>query len=402
VACPAKDAGRPRFDIAEIVREHRRALEAEHPLSPQQRRVLTHIEQCRTAALGGHLDVCPSCDYERPAYNSCRDRHCPKCQALAQERWIAERRKHLLNVGHFHVVFTLPSELRNLARFRPTKIYGALFAAASETLAELAHDRLHATLGTTMVLHTWTRDLRFHPHVHAIVSAGGLAHDGATWVPCARTYLFPVGVMGALLRGKMMASLRSLHAQGRFEGFQDFEDPQGFEALMRRIAKKPWNVYAKKPFPESQHVLEYLGRYTHRVGIANSRLLDVSPKLVTFRTKGDAVATLSPVSFLQRFVQHVLPPGFHKIRHFGLYASGMAAKRSSARELLATSAPSSEPVPTTPKTLVQKLLELTGRDISHCPRCGAHLESRPLPPQSEASSPANARAPPPRELTACA
>jgi hypothetical protein len=391
VTCLANDAGRPRFDIAEIVREHRRALEAEHPLRRQQCRVLLHIEQCRTAALGGHLDVCPSCDYERPAYNSCRDRHCPKCQALAQEKWIAGRREHLLDVGHFHIVFTLPSELRTLAKFVPETIYGALFASASETLAELAHTRLRATLATTMVLHTWTRDLRFHPHVHAIVSAGGLALDGATWLPSARTFLFPVRVMGALLRGKMMATLRRLHAQGRFRDFDDFQDPQGFDVLMSRIAKKPWNVYAKPPFRKSQHVLDYLGRYTHRVGIANSRLVDVSPNLVTFRTKGNAVTTLSPVQFLQRFVQHVLPERFHKIRHFGLYASGMGAKQSAARTLLARTHAGPlvvAPKPLKPtKTLVEKILELTGRDISQCPRCGARLEHRPLPPPE-------ARAPP--------
>jgi hypothetical protein len=395
VACPAKDAGRPRFDIAEIVREHRRALEAEHPLSPQQRRVLTHIEQCRTAALGGHLDVCPSCDYERPAYNSCRDRHCPKCQALAQEKWLAERREHMLDVGHFHVVFTLPSELRKLARFRPATIYGALFAAASKTLAELAHGRLDATLGITMVLHTWTRDLRFHPHVHAIVTAGGLALDGARWIPCAGKYLFPVRVMGALLRGKMMASLRRLYAHGRLKGFDDFEDPQGFELLLQRIAKKSWNVYAKPPFRESQHVLDYLGRYTHRVGIANSRLLDVSSTLITFRTKNGAVATLPPVEFLRRFVLHVLPPGFHKIRHFGIYASSMGAERSAAHLLTATDAPHADLERSTPRTLAEKILDITGRDISRCPRCGALLVSRPLPPP-------DARGPPLREANACA
>lgn len=378
MACPAKDAGRPRFDIAAIVREHRRALEDEHPLSPQQRRVLTHIEQCRTAALGGHLDVCPSCDYERPAYNSCRDRHCPKCQALAQEKWLAERRRHMLDVGHFHVVFTLPSELRKLARFLPTRIYGALFAAASETLAELAHDRLGATLGSTMVLHTWTRDLRFHPHVHAIVSAGGLALDGATWVSCGGRFLFPVQVMGALLRGKMMATLRRLHAQGRLKNFDDFNDPQGFDALMTRLAKKSWNVYAKAPFRKSQHVLDYLGRYTHRVGIANSRLLDVSSKLVTFFTKNGGVATLSPVQFLKRFLLHVLPARFHKIRHIGLYASGMTVQRAAALALLETPL-NPDTTPNTPKTLAEKVLELTGRDISRCPCCGALLLSRPLP-----------------------
>jgi hypothetical protein len=380
---PAADAGRHRFDIGEIVREHRAALEAEHRLSREQRRVLTNIAQCRTAALGGHLDVCPTCAYERPAYNSCRDRHCPKCQALAQEDWIAKRREQLLDVGHFHVVFTLPSELRKLTKFAPQTVYSALFWAAAETLRELADDRMGATLGTTMVLHTWTRDLRFHPHVHAIVTAGGLAHETNTWTPVARKYLFPVEVMGALLRGKMMAALRSHHGEGRFRRFDDFTDPQGFDALMTRLAKQPWNVYAKEPFRKGQYVLDYLGRYTHRVGIANSRLLAVSTERVTFRTKGDAIATLPPVEFLRRLVQHVLPDGFHKIRHYGLYAGGASAKRALAHSLLETPAPvTAEPLP-----FAEKLLALTGRDIASCPRCGSLLEHRPLPPP-------DARAPP--------
>ena len=358
------DAGRPRFDIGEIVREHREALEAVQWLSPGQRRVLTDMAQCRTAALGGHLEVCPNGDYERPAYNSCRNRHCPKCQALAQEAWIEERRERLLDVGHFHVVFTVPSQLRSLAKFAPNVVYAALFSAASETLRELADTRLGATLGVTMVLHTWTRELLFHPHVHAIVTAGGLSHDGATWVRCRHKYLFPVRMMGTLLCGKMIDALRKAHRKGSFKGFDEFEDPQGFDALMMRIPSTGWNVHAKAPFAKSQHVLAYLGRYTHRVGIANSRLLDVSSERVTFRTRGDAIASVTPVVFLQRLVQHVLPDRFHKIRHYGLYASGANEKAHVARALLGA-------LPaTTPKrrTFAEKLLAITGRDIARCPR----------------------------------
>jgi len=374
-------AGRPHFDIGDIVREHRGALEAAHRLSSEQRRVLTDIAQCRTAALGGHVDACNSCGYEHPAYNSCRNRHCPKCQALTQEKWITRRSEHLLDVGHFHVVFTLPSELRSLAKFAPERVYDALFSAASETLRELAADKLDATLGVTMVLHTWTRALRFHPHVHAIVTAGGLTLDGARWKRSGRKYLFHVRVMGKLLRGKMMAALRRDHAAGRFSGFSDFLDPQRFDALMGRIAKLAWNVDARAPFPKSQHVLAYLGRYTHRVGIANSRLLDVSPTGVTFRTKGEGIETVSPVEFLRRFVQHVLPDRFHKIRHYGLYSSGAEPMRVAARALLA------QPVATRPpRTWAEWLFALTGRDISRCPRCGAGLEHRPLP-QPVARSP---------------
>ena len=248
------DAGRPRFDIAEIVREHRAALEAEVRLSPEQRRVLTDMAQCRTAALGGHVDACASCDYERPSYNSCRNRHCPKCQALAQEAWIAERSEQLLAEGHFHLVFTMPSEIRPLAKFAPALIYDALFVAAAATLQQLAAENLGAKLGVTMVLHTWTRTLLFHPHVHAIVTGGGLSLDGTRWIPRDGRFLFHVKVMGKLLRGKMLDALRRLHAAGRFQDFDGFRDPQGFDALMMKLAKHRWVVYAKAPFRQSQHV----------------------------------------------------------------------------------------------------------------------------------------------------
>ncbi len=389
-AAPAS-AGRPRFDIADIVRRHRAALEAEVHLTPAQRRVLSAIEVCRTAALGGHVDVCRACGYEHPFYNSCRDRHCPKCQALAQERWIRARSERLLETPHFHAVFTLPSELRGLAKFRPRDIFGALFAAASETLLELGQSRLEARLGVTMVLHTWTRDLRFHPHVHAIVTAGGLAADHERWVPSRPKYLFPVGVMSKLLCGKMMAALRRLHAGGVFAGFDDFADPEGFERLMTRLARCRWHVYAKKPFREALHVLRYLGRYTHRVAISASRIVAVSDHAVTFRTKDGKTVTVSPLEFLRRFVQHVLPDGLHKIRHYGLYAGALAAQLATTRTALgaARRAATGAAVTTTTAIWAELLYAVTGRDVTRCPRCGAPLERVPVPR-------ASARAPPER------
>jgi hypothetical protein len=375
--CPAP-AGRPRFDIADVVRQHRSALEAAMHLTLAQRRVLSAMALCRTAALGGHVDVCRSCGFERPAYNSCRNRHCPKCQALRQERWIAARTARLLSVRHFHVVFTLPSELRALGQRYPRELLGALFAAASETLLELGESRLQARLGITMVLHTWTRELRFHPHVHALVTAGGFATDASRWVPSGRKYLFPVAIMGTLLRGKMMGKLRSLHASGRFANFDAFADPEAFDVLMNRLAKKSWIVYAKSPFREVEHVLKYLGRYTHRVGISNSRLVDVRDEAITFRTKNGKAVTVTPVEFLRRFVQHVLPDGFHKIRHYGLYASAGDDARLAAHGHLAL------PL-TPPNTSVvrepawpERLRELTGHDIEHCPHCGERVEHRPV------------------------
>jgi hypothetical protein len=379
--CPAL-AGRPRFDIADIVRQHRAALEAQVHLTLAQRRVLSAIALCRTAELGGHVDVCRSCGFERPAYNSCRNRHCPKCQALRQEKWIAARTERLLSVRHFHVVFTLPSELRVLARHAPREIFGALFAAASETLLQLAETRLGARLGVTMVLHTWTRELRFHPHVHALVTAGGLALDGSRWAPSNSKYLFPVEVMGALLRGKMMAALRALHARGAFASFEHFADPEGFDRLMQKLARaKKWIVYAKRPFERVDHVLKYLGRYTHRVGIANSRLVDVTDDAVTFRTKNGQTVTVKPVEFLRRFVQHVLPDGLHKIRHYGLYAGAAEDARLVAQQHLAPKASTMNTATPTASSWTEQLRNVTGRDVHHCPRCGDAIQHRPVPAQ---------------------
>lgn len=355
-----------RFDIADIVRAHRPDLEFRQFLSRGQKRVLTDISRCRTAALGGHLEVCTSCGREHPVYNSCRNRHCPKCQAAAQEKWIDARAERILNVPHFHLVFTLPSELKPLSRRHPAEVYNALFRAASELLLELGRTRLKATLGLTLVLHTWTRDLRFHPHVHVLATAGGLALGGKRFVHSRKDYLFPVEVMGRLLRGKVLDALRTLHRKGAFPGLGG----PCFNGMMAGAARhKGWVVYAKAPFRRSQHVLSYLGRYTHRVGIANSRLLDVGPGHVTFRTKGKGTATLHPVDFLARFIQHVLPDGFHKIRHAGLYAAPRLLEQ--ARALL--------PIP--PET---KAPEPSNDEPTRCPQCGGLIQRIRL-----------ARAPPP-------
>lgn len=367
-----------RFDIADIVRGHRATLESEHSLSPQQKRVLTNIAQCRTALLGGHLDKCQNCGYERPSYNSCRDRHCPKCQALAQEKWIAEQQQRMLDVKHFHVVFTLPAELRPLAAFAKDAVYGALFGAASATLLEFGERRLRATIGATLVLHTWTRDLRFHPHVHAIVTGGGLSKDRKQWHSVRRAFLFPVKLMSRVFRGKMIDELKRAYQDGEFARFDEFSDPQAFSKLVGDLWKLPWVVYAKPTFSKGEYVLKYLGRYTHRVGIANSRLLDVTDDYVHFRTKEDGTARVSPVAFLWRFVQHVLPDGFHKIRHYGLNAS--PPKRDLARAILKIPV-----VANKPQSWRERLAKLTGRDVSCCPVCSGALIALPL---------SQARAPP--------
>jgi hypothetical protein len=369
VAGPARGH---RFDLADIVRGHRAELESTYALSREQKRVLTDISQCRTAALGGHLDRCDACGDERPSYNSCRNRHCPKCQALAQEKWIAEQRARMLDGGYFHVVFTLPSELRPLAAFAPRAVYEALLHAAGRVLLEFGERRLQATIGATLVLHTWTRALGFHPHVHALVTGGGLALEGASWRSRGRAFLFPIKAMAIVLRGKVIDALKAAYARGCFTGFDDFDDPEGFGRLVRGIAKLAWVVYAKPSFSTAEYVLQYLGRYTHRVAISNSRLLDVAPDAITFRTKGGGTETLPPVEFLRRFVTHVLPEGFHKIRHIGLHAS--AARRALARALCAAPAPTPRPM-----TWRERLRALTGRDVASCPVCGSTVRPIPLP-----------------------
>lgn len=359
------------FDIADIVRAHRPALESSCTLSTKQRRVLDDIARCRTAALGGHVDRCVDCGYERPSYNSCRNRHCPKCQALAQEKWIAAQARRTLDVPHFHVVFTLPQELRPLARFAPRVVYNALFREVSRTLLEFGKKR-GGTVGATLVLHTWNRKLEHHPHIHALVTGGRWAGKEKRWIPGSRAFLFPVHAMGRVFRAKMLDKLRAEYRKGAFAAFADFEDPEAFDTLVRKIAKLRWNVYSKPSYSNGSHVIGYLGRYTHRVGISNSRLLAVNENAITFRTKGNATATLSPVEFLRRFVLHILPDGFHKIRHIGI--NGSSKLTAEVRNHLQL------PVLRRRDTPWQRhLLELTGRDVTRCPQCGGRLLSHVVP-----------------------
>lgn len=387
--CAARS--RPRFEIADIVRVHRDALERARSLSIDQQRALTAIALCRTPVLGGHLDVCTACGHQQPSYNSCRNRHCPKCQSLAQEKWVAERLARILSVSHFHVVFTLPAALRSLAAYRPALVYDLLFASASATLLEVGRgDKLGALLGITAVLHTWTRELERHPHLHCIVTAGGLAPAGDRFVRSSEEHLLPVAILSAVFRGKFMHALRREHARNSFDGFDAFADPEGFERLCSAITKHSWVVYAKKPFAGPEHVFRYLGRYTHRVGIANSRILDVGDDHVTFATKNGKAISLSPVDFLARFVQHVLPKGFVKIRHFGLYAaSHVHTLLETARALLHPVRATNDAPPAA--SFIELLLALTGRDVRRCALCDAPVAMIALP--SPHTSP-TARAPP--------
>jgi hypothetical protein len=279
----------------------------------------------------------------------------------------------MLDVPHFHVVFTLPAELRPLAAFARKDVFCALFRAAYRTLAAFARTRLSAVVGATLVLHTWTRKLEFHPHLHAIVTGGGLHRDTTRWSAAHRAFLFPVKAMSRVFRAKMLAQLQRAYRAGRFTSFADFQDPEGFSRLARSVAKINWHLYAKPSFARGRYVLDYLGRYTHRVGLSNSRLLAVGNDAVTLRTKGTATTTLDPVTLLRRFVRHVLPEGLHKIRHVGLYAS--PARRAKAHALLGTK-PRRR---CRPRSWSEMLRRLTGRDVTLCPRCGQPVFARPVP-----------------------
>ena len=326
--------GRTELDVGAIVRRFGDAFVERHPVGHRARRALIAIGRCRTAALGGHRYVCSHCTRAVSAYNSCRDRHCPKCEGARQHRWIEARRARLVRSSYFHVVFTLPAELRPIARANPSEIYALLFRSAAATLIELGRDprRLGGLVGVTAILHTWSRTLAFHPHVHCVVTAGGLSDDDERWRRSRRRYLFGVRVMGALFRGKMLAGLRRLLAAGRLQlGGASASLTETIGALYG----KSWVVYAKKPFGGAEAVFRYLGQYTHRVGLANSRLRAVSDGGITFTTRGGGTVTLHPFEFLRRFCQHVLPVGFVKIRHYGLMASVHAkTKLATAQRLL--------------------------------------------------------------------
>ncbi len=398
---PAKaPPGRPLIEVADVFHAHGETYRRSSALTGDQRKVMRAIELCRTEALGGHLDVCPECALERPAYNSCRNRHCPKCQSLVQARWLERRLERILATHYFHVVFTMPPALRPLARANRELIFGLLFASASRTLLDLGDDpkRLGARLGITAVLHTWTRELTFHPHLHCIVTGGGLAPDGDAWVPCSRRFLFPVRVLGDLFRGKFLDSLRRLRHKGalRFTGgAARLADEAAFDQLLNRLYQTSWVVYAKRPFAGVEHVFRYLGRYTHRVGISNHRIQAFDDDGVRFATKDGKAVTVAPLEFIRRFLDHVLPAGFTKIRHFGLLAaSNVNTKLKQARKLLAASdAPTGDHRPeaspqtgdddiaidTIPAANWQELLlRLTGIDPRLCPHCGAALIRRPL------------------------
>ena len=388
---------RPVLEVADIIRAHGAAFRAKFAaiLSHAQTKALRDLARCRTASLGGHVERCLDCGHRRVAYNSCRNRHCPKCQARTRAAWLAAQAEHLLPVEYYHLVFTLPGALSDLVQANPSVLYDLLFQAAAGAVRAGAANpkRLGAVPGLLLVLHTWGQTLTHHPHVHGVVTGGGLSCDPSgvidaspKWVACRPGFFLPVRVLSRVFRGKYLDGLRQAHARGRLRFCgrpASLADAAAFHAFLRPLAAKDWVVYAKRPFGGPAQVLKYLARYTHRVAISNHRLVTLEAGRVTFRYQDSAdgrkpkTTTLDACEFLRRFVQHVLPAGFTKVRHYGLLANRFRAERLAAcRRLLLAAA-----VPGTPTaTGTGELPVVEPARERYCPACGGRrLERTALP-----------------------
>jgi hypothetical protein len=378
---------RPALEVADIFRDHGpawRNANAGH-VSLGQLQVMSAIERCRTAALGGHVAACERCEHRQIAYNSCRNRHCPKCQGAAAKAWLAAREAELLPVPYYHLVFTLPAVIADIAWQNKAVVYDLLFKAASETLLTIAADPRHlgARIGITAVLHTWGSTLTHHPHLHIIVPGGGLSPDGTRWVSCRPGFFLPVRVLSTLFRRLMLEKLTEAHAAGRlvfFGALASLASGRAFTAFLAPLKKTKWFVYSKRPFAGPQAVLAYLSRYTHRVAIANSRLIALDDAGVRFRWKdyrADGRArlktmTLAPPEFIRRFLLHVLPAGYHRIRHYGLFANGQRRDMiGRARQLLDAATPEAAATKRTDNN--DEAGETAPTPTQRCPCCGGRM-----------------------------
>jgi hypothetical protein len=364
-----------RLELADVIRTHQRDFLARwnHVLSREQRKALRNLRDCRTAALGGHLQQCDRCGHRVLLYNSCRNRHCNKCQATARARWLTQRQAELLPVPYFHVVFTVPPQIARLALQNPKQIYTILFRAASETLITIAADPRHlgASIGFLAVLHTWGQNLHLHPHLHCVVPGGGISPDGSRWIACRKSFFLPVRVLSRLFRKKFLKALRSafragaLHLSGQL---QSLKQPAAFHTLCHQAARIEWVVYAKPPFGGPERVLKYLARYTHRVAISNHRLQSLEHGRVRFRAKDYAdhgrtkTMTLDAVEFIRRFLLHILPAGFVRIRQFGFLSNRVRKhKLELCRVLLGARQPALIDSPASPQAHLE--------DPPRCPIC---------------------------------
>jgi hypothetical protein len=374
---------RPRLEVADVLRRYGGAYREQHSasLSTTQRRVMSALELCRTAALGGHVEKCDQCQHERICYDSCRNRHCPKCQSLARAQWIEDRQQELLDTEYFHVVFTLPEEIAAIAYQNKEVVYGFLFQATSETLRTIAADPKHlgAEIGFFAVLHSWGQNLLFHPHLHCVVPGGGLSPDGDRWISCRPGFFLPVRVLSRLFRRLFLEFLEKAFDNGQLHFFSSLHELQDRRTFLRYLAplqKAEWVVYAKRPFAGPQQVLDYVGRYTHRVAISNNRLLDIEDARVRFRYKDyrhdsqQKIMTVSADEFIRRFLLHVLPNGFQRIRYYGFLGNRYRRQKlARCRQLLRMNSAEESPQPSRSQDYRDHYQELTGISLRLCPVC---------------------------------
>ena len=370
---------RATLEVADIFQQHGADYRKAHALPLQQLRVMRAVETCRTAALGGHVEQCGHCDYTRISYNSCRNRHCPKCQSTARAQWLENRKAELLPVEYFHVVFTIPEQVARIAFHNKELVYGILFRAASETLLTIAADRKHlgAGIGFFAVLHTWGQNLLHHPHLHCVIPGGGLSTDHDRWVYCLPGFFLPVRVLSRLFRRLFLEAIETAFQADKLAFFGDLEplrDPAAFHHYLSPVRETEWVVYCKPPFGGPQQVLEYLGRYTHKVAISNRRLLSRSNGEVSFQWKDyrhrskSRVMTVAAEEFIRRFLIHTLPPGFPRIRYFGFLANRHRKdKLALCRRLLTDPIAKLLPQPADCHPAVQLFIRLP---LPRCPRCG--------------------------------
>ena len=396
-----KSKRKPRLEVADILRLYGEDYLHTHPSTAEQRAVIQHIVSCRTASLGGHKERCDTCGNVRYSYNSCRDRHCPKCQNLKKAEWLETRRERLLPTNYFHVVFTLPAQLRPIALQNKRLIYDLLFQCAADTIQTLTRDkdRLGAQVGFTAILHTWTQELRLHPHLHCVVTGGGLSEKEDRWVKGSAEYFLPVDVLGAMFKGKFLFALKYAYEEGRLwlKGcMEKLKARSAWKRLLDELYDLKWVVDARPPFGGADHVFRYLGRYTHRVAISNHRLIGLEKGTVIFQVRErrngykKKIIRLDAMEFIRRFLLHVLPQKYVRIRHFGLLAGrNIKTKLEKAFELLMGKGSGDRSINMksenreSPGPWWERLLKLTGIDIMSCPVCRAGRFKREarLPPE---------------------
>ena len=365
----APRSGSASFEVADILRAHLPEYQKEHTLTRRQRKVVSAIMNCRTEALGGHVDECKRCGFKLPSYNSCRNRHCPKCQGREQKAWAEDQRRKLLPVDYRHSVFNLPSALRPLAKCNDALVYGLMFQVSTDVQMERGASAagFGGRMGVTALLHTWARDLSYHPHVHVIATAGGLTADGR-WLASGAEHVFDVSALARAFAAGVLAGLHAAHAKGKLVLPAALQGANNLVVLLHKLSKKPWKVYVERPPAGAEGILDYFSKHVRRVGLSNDRLLDVTTHTVTLATRDDRAVRLTPVEFIRRFMLHVLPTGFVKVRHHGLWASASRKELERAFEAVRAQGTSMEHEPLKHEPAETQALTIEERP---CPCCGA-------------------------------